>query len=450
MALPFHLAHPLILATAKAKGITTQEQWRTCRDPDFPPEGLTRNLDATYKGKGWVSWGHALGTERLSTQHKRASFLPVEEASAWLQAAGVWSSEEFERRCRDKNEPDFPPPFIPRNPADSYGELFPGWPVFLNMSANQRRSRIEAIFQHVLESIFNEATLTSREASVYGASGEKYRVDVFLSSIGLVVEYDGGHYHKNRYHRDTEKTQDLVDHGYRVIRLRGKSLSLIQSDWDLPIDEAQAAPQQVQALLEHLLSLSEKGHLFLPPGTVPEIQAWIHEKLESIDFYEVIKSQEILPMLQAQAWAKEQGIDSQKKWYEFFQDTSNERPAGIPLNPADAYGEAFVNAGGWGWWLGTGRVSNHQKRQRWVTLEEFMAWAHALSDPIQSRSHFEQLCKQPGWRPDNIPSDPKAVYGKEAIASIGGLAYLWSPNPPGSILSRFKQQASRGQKTLTA
>jgi len=450
MALPFHLAHPLILATAKAEGITTQAQWRNHRGPNFPPEGLTRDLEATYKGKGWVSWGHALGTLRLSTQNKRASFLSVEEASAWLQAEGVWSSEEFERRCRDKNEPDFPPPFIPRNPADSYGVLFPGWPVFLNMEANQRRSRIEAIFQYVLESIFNDGHLTSREASLFGASGEKLRVDVFLPSIGLVVEYDGGHHHQNRYHRDTEKTQDMVDHGYRVIRLRGKELALIQPDWDISINEAQSAPQQVQALLEHMLSLSNQGKLFLPPDTICKAQEWTHEKLESIDFYEIIKSQAILPMHQAQAWAKEQGIDSQKKWYEFFKDPRNERPAGIPLNPADAYGEAFVSAGGWGWWLGTGRLSNHQKRQGWATLEQFMAWAHGLADPIKSRFHFEQLCKQPGWRPDNIPSDPKAVYGKEAIASIGGLAHLWSPNPPSSILSRFKQQPGPSRKALTA
>lgn len=427
MALPFEQAHPLIVATAKAKGITTSVQWKNHQEEGFPPEGLTRDLEGTYKGKGWQGWGHALGTGRVATQAKRKAFLPMEEAALWLQEAGVWNSEEFERRCRDKGEPDFPPPFIPRNPADSYGEAFPGWPQFLNLSANDRRSRIEGIFQHVLEDIFNDGQFTAREAVLVGASGKKLRVDIHLPALNLVVEYDGGHYHKDRVQQDQDKTQDLVSQGYRVVRLRGKDLSLIQADWDLSTNESYSAARQLQGLLEHLVVLAKDGRLHLPASSQEALQRWRESGLDTTDFYQVVKSQRLLPMEEAQAWAKEQGIDSQAKWYEYFKDPRNVRPAGIPLNPDDAYQEPFRSAGGWGWWLGTGRLSNKQKSGNWVNLEGFMAWAHALPTPIKSRAHFEELNKIPGWRPAHIPSDPRAVYGREAILAIGGLAALWAP-----------------------
>lgn len=426
MALPFEQAHPLILATAQEKGITTSLQWKNCQDPDFPPAGLTRNLEDTYKGKGWQGWGHALGTGRVSTQEKRQSFLSVDEAAVWLQDAGVWNSDEFERRCRDKNEPDFPPPFIPRNPADSYGESFPGWPNFLNLSANDRRSRIEAIFQHVLEDIFS-SHFTSKEASLVGASGKKWRVDIHLPLLNLVVEYDGGHYHKDRSAQDQAKTHDLLRQGYRVIRLRGKGLSLVQQDWDLATDESQSAARQIHALLAHLVSLSQAGHITLHTAAHRKLHQWLDEKLDATDFYQVVKSQTLLPMEEARAWAMDQGLDTQAKWYAHFRNPDNLRPVGIPLNPADTYGEAFLTAGGWGWWLGTGRLSNKQKSQHWASLDEFMAWAHGLAEPIKSRSHFEALIKKPGWRPAHIPSDPRAVYGREAILAVGGLAALWAP-----------------------
>ncbi len=45
-------------------------------------------------------------------------------------------------------------------------------------------------------------------------------VDIFIEKLGLVIEYDGAFFHKDKYEVDTRKTKDLQKNGYSVIRLR--------------------------------------------------------------------------------------------------------------------------------------------------------------------------------------------------------------------------------------
>lgn len=48
------------------------------------------------------------------------------------------------------------------------------------------------------------------------------RVDCFIPSLNLVVEYDGFYWHKKRLRADTRKAKVLVKAGYSVLRVREK------------------------------------------------------------------------------------------------------------------------------------------------------------------------------------------------------------------------------------
>ena len=45
-------------------------------------------------------------------------------------------------------------------------------------------------------------------------------VDMYSKAANLVIEYDGSWWHKDTYEKDTVKTEALLHHGYRVIRIR--------------------------------------------------------------------------------------------------------------------------------------------------------------------------------------------------------------------------------------
>ncbi len=51
----------------------------------------------------------------------------------------------------------------------------------------------------------------------------RWSVDVLLSEEKVVAEYDGSYFHKDNLDRDTRKTADLLERGYRVVRIREKS-----------------------------------------------------------------------------------------------------------------------------------------------------------------------------------------------------------------------------------
>lgn len=53
------------------------------------------------------------------------------------------------------------------------------------------------------------------------------RVDILIPSLNTIVEYDGSYWHANKMAKDTEKTQSLLDAGYKVVRVRDNPLPLL-------------------------------------------------------------------------------------------------------------------------------------------------------------------------------------------------------------------------------
>ena len=54
---------------------------------------------------------------------------------------------------------------------------------------------------------------------------KRYKVDIVVDNV--IIEYDGYYYHKERFDKDTEKTNRLKDGGYEVMRVREYPLNKI-------------------------------------------------------------------------------------------------------------------------------------------------------------------------------------------------------------------------------
>lgn len=70
------------------------------------------------------------------------------------------------------------------------------------------------------------------QASIEVPVGRRGRAkcDVLVPDMGLIVEYDGHHWHRHKAALDMQKTLGLLDAGYRVVRVRENNLPLLDVD----------------------------------------------------------------------------------------------------------------------------------------------------------------------------------------------------------------------------
>lgn len=83
--------------------------------------------------------------------------------------------------------------------------------------APNNKSATETQLYGLVHSVFPEAMQTHRV--------EAYLVDVFIPE-SVVIEYDGSYWHKDILSKDTNKTLDLLDKGYKVVRVREQSVGI--------------------------------------------------------------------------------------------------------------------------------------------------------------------------------------------------------------------------------
>ena len=65
--------------------LKSKTEWEIYRQSGIMPEDIPSNPNATYKNKGWSSWGDFLGTGTLSTQDISQNWLPWKEAKLLYQ-----------------------------------------------------------------------------------------------------------------------------------------------------------------------------------------------------------------------------------------------------------------------------------------------------------------------------------------------------------------------------
>lgn len=97
-----------------------------------------------------------------------------------------------------------------------------------------------------------------------------------------------------------------------------------------------------------------------------------------------------LPFEKARARIRKLGLSSAIEWYEW---SKSARPDNIPSNPGVTYAEHWQ---GWRDWLGT----------EWLPFEE--ARVHIRKLGLSSQQEYHAWSKSS--RPNNIPSNPDAIY----------------------------------------
>lgn len=125
-------------------------------------------------------------------------------------------------------------------------------------------SAVELATFEAIASIFSDAVHGARVDRTL-AGRRSWALDIYVPSIGLVVEYDGQAWHCTccspwdvedglLESRDRAKTQNLQDMGYRVIRIRTPHMGVITSD-DLLVGMRDRGPVVAAAVLAHLRML---------------------------------------------------------------------------------------------------------------------------------------------------------------------------------------------------
>lgn len=89
------------------------------------------------------------------------------------------------------------------------------------------------------------------------------------------------------------------------------------------------------------------------------------------------------------------------------------KPIDIPASANTVYGSEFKEKGGWGAWLGTGRIADHLKVFK--SYDEAVIFSQTLG--LKGEVYWRKYCKGEyvnlPIKPSDIPASPKDVYGTE-------------------------------------
>lgn len=72
------------------------------------------------------------------------------------------------------------------------------------------------------------AAAQAHDPNADAARVDRWKVDVLVPSLRLIIEYDGEYWHRAKHDTDLRKTRDLIQAGYRVARIRENDLPHLQ------------------------------------------------------------------------------------------------------------------------------------------------------------------------------------------------------------------------------
>jgi protein-arginine kinase activator protein McsA len=126
-----------------------------------------------------------------------------------------------------------------------------------------------------IKQLFTDAQLNT---PIDGISTYK-SVDVFIPALNLVIEYDGGHTHRERIVIDKEKSRLLVEKGYRLIRVRDNGLPPLEIEGVQEYLYERTSNKTVGNMIKHLFSMINEQY----KGFTNEIDRLINKVNVDID-----------------------------------------------------------------------------------------------------------------------------------------------------------------------
>ena len=147
------------------------------------------------------------------------------------------------------------------------------------------RSRREILLAHEIGTFFDIDQLDHRVRE----NGKTFDCDIIIRSERIIIEYDGSYWHKNKLDLDTNKTQSLVDSGWKVIRVREEPLLSIQnhdvlcSEYEPVVGVAARVVRTISSLIgKSIPELQEYESALISKGQ-EDAERFIQELLNSPD-----------------------------------------------------------------------------------------------------------------------------------------------------------------------
>ena len=366
---------------AKEQGIKKLEDWKLkTKDKDFPKDIPIVPYN-TYKND-WTNWGDFLQTGYVHyKQRSRASY---EDAKSWAEKMGVLRKEDWDELSKN----GLIPPEIPVNVSKFYKE-WKSWSEFLGNQIKGGASITEVVIGLEL-SQFLEVDDSVRSLKL--KDGKLKRIDIAIPKMGLLIEYDGAHWHKNLVEKDFNDNVKLKEIGWTVLRIRERPLEIV-SEIDVLVNPNDSLFNKVELVILKLIELN-----YLKDSE--KLFEYLSSKKLSVKS-SGLKSQTWMTYEEAKGWIKDKNITSETKWRKFKSDGI--LPNNFPASPEDAYRTDWIS---WGDFLGTGRVSDNKVLRSFSEARELVR-----SLGIKNSREWKVLIKK-GSIPRDIPSNPHNAYSE--------------------------------------
>lgn len=379
---------PFAEARERVRGMKfeSQSQWRAfAASPHLPPD-IPAAPWLVYRGKGWSGLGDWLGTGSLSNRYR--FFLPFADARAFVRGLRLESLERWYEYAKGDKRPKN----IPSNPQKAYERS--GWLSFgdwLGIVAMRPRKRTWRPFSEARAFVRKLLLRNEHQWRAYCSGGEKpedipahpsdaYRNDGWAGMGDWLGTGNAGPRHKK--FKPFAEARDFA----RSLGLRTKR------DW-----------------VSYLASGRKPANIPANPDASYRDKGWISFSDWLGTEHVPNRLKKMLPFSAAREFARSLSLSSVEEWRTYA--TSGKRPADLPGNPQEFYAEN--GWGGWGDFLGTGRVSNRDKVFRsFMDAREFI---RGLG--LKSESEWREYCRS-GKRPSDIPSHPDRAYKSSGWAGM--------------------------------
>jgi len=356
--------------------LKSQLDWSNYYKSDKRPSDIPSAPSQTYKDEGWVSLGDWIGTRPGFD----GTFLPFEEARAFVRNLKFINENQWREFCRSKNKPYK----IPANPNTIYkDEGWISWPDWIGTRPG-----------------FDGTFLPFEDARA------------FVRTLNLKNKNEW-----EKYYKSDKKPYNIPSNPRSVYKNEGwNSLS----DWIgtrpgfdgtfLPFEEARAFVRNLKFINE---TQWREYHKFgNRPYNIPSAPNVIYKDKGWISWPDWFGTRPgfdgvFLPFEEARAFVRTLCLKTTIEWNKYCK--SGKKPHNIPNNPRGVYkNEGWIS---WPDWTGT----KPEFDGTFLPFEDARAFVRALG--LKKTIEWNKYCKS-GKKPHNIPNNPRSVYKNEGWISL--------------------------------
>lgn len=376
-------------AQSQKPAIKTKSEWCLMVKQKEVPQDIPVDPRSHYKEE-FEGWGKFLGTGAIANQCRK--IMPYSQAKAWVRAQSpvIYSRAEYIKRVKASSRTD-----LPSSPSRSYRDEFEGWAKFLGVRSLSSTSMIERMLKQELLSFLPVDPIPKTIIKV--SQNKQLQIDIYLPSLDLIIEYDGGYFHKDTEREDLRKNEKLisVNPNLTIVRVREYPLKKIGGR-DLIVKANEEPLSLAQKVTEHLMKLN-----LIPEGMMGGARDYLRRNTLVENTIIGVRWRSYN---QARKWVRSMGIASVADWR---RKTKNHMflPADIPVNPKSVYKDLFL---GWSDFLGVEIIA--PKDKPFWSYDKARKWA--TDDEIKSGKEWQVLSSH-GKLPKQLPSNPQATYKKE-------------------------------------